>query len=83
MLKLVSSSTDMKNYKTYIAIDKSTRFGRPCVKGTRISVYDVLNWLSIGQSQKEIIKDFPELSKTKIRACLAFAADKESKTRVA
>ncbi len=73
----------MNNYKKYIVIDESVRFGKPCIKGTRISVYDILKWLSAGQSEKEIIKDFPELSKTKIRACLAFAADKESKTRVA
>lgn len=72
----------MKNYKKYIVIDESIRFGKPCIKGTRVSIYDVLNWLSSGQSEKEIIKDFPELSKTKIRACLAFAADKESKIRV-
>jgi len=73
----------MKNYRKYIEIDESIRFGKPCIKGTRISVYDILNWLSTGQSEKEILKDFPELSKTKIRACLAFAADKEGKTRVA
>lgn len=71
------------SYKKYITIDTKVRFGRPSIKGTRISVYDVLNWLSSGQSMEEIIKDFPELNKTKIRACLAYAAAKENKTRVA
>ena len=70
-------------YKEYITIKESIRFGKPCIKGTRISVYVVLSWLALGQSENDIIKDFPELTITKIRACLAFAADKENKTRVA
>lgn len=73
----------MIDYKEYITIEESVRFGKPCIKGTRISVYDVLSWLSSGQAESDIINDFPELTIAKIRACLAFAADKESKTRVA
>lgn len=71
------------NYPDYIVIDSSVRFGLPCVKGTRISVYDVLGWLASGMSMNEILIDFPELNEEKIRACLGFAADKEHKLRVA
>lgn len=73
----------MVNYKEHIVIDSTIRFGRPCVKGTRISVYDVLNWLANEMSFNEIIEDFPELNKEQIRACLAYAADKEHKLRKA
>jgi len=60
-----------------IAINPRKRFGRPCVKGTRIAVDDVLSWLASGMSQPAILKDFPELSKEDILACLAFAARRE------
>ncbi len=55
------------------------RFGRPIIKGTRISVYDILSWLSNGMSRKEILSDYPELSVEQINACLSFAATKEQK----
>ena len=71
------------NYQEFIEIRTDKRFGKPCIKGTRISVYDVLNWLSNGMSKQEIIDDFSELSEEMISACLAFAADKEHKLRVA
>ena len=61
----------------YIEIDSKKRFGKPIIKGTRISVYDVLSWLSNGMSRKEIILDYPELTMKQINACLAFAAEKE------
>jgi len=61
----------------YIEIDSKKRFGKPIIKGTRISVYDVLSWLSNGMSRKEIILDYPELTMEQINACLAFAAEKE------
>ncbi len=70
-------------YQQYIEIVSDKRFGKPCVKGTRISVYDVLNWLSNGMSKEEILEDFKELSIDQINACLAFAADKEHKLRIA
>jgi uncharacterized protein (DUF433 family) len=73
----------MINYIEYIEIKSDVRFGKPILKGTRISVYDVLNWLANGMSINEIILDFPELSEIQIKACLAYAADKEHKTRVA
>lgn len=71
------------NYKEIITINPEIRFGKPCIKGTRISVYDVLSWLASGMTNKEIIEDYPELTEEHIRACLAYAADKEHKIRVA
>ena len=67
----------MDNYADYIEINPEIRFGRPCVKGTRITVYDVLGWLAAGMTIAQIIKDFPELNAQQIRACLAYAAQKE------
>ena len=67
----------MIDYRNYIKINSNKRFGKPCVRDTRISVYDVLSWLSSGMDFNEIIDDFPELTKEDIRACLAYAADKE------
>ena len=69
----------MDNYADFIEINTDIRFGRPCVKGTRITVYDVLGWLAAGMTSAQIIKDFPELNALQIRACLAYAAQKESK----
>lgn len=73
----------MDNYADYIVINTEIRFGKPCVIGTRISVYDVLSWLAAGMTFNQIIKDFPELNTLHIRACLAYAAQKERKTRIA
>ncbi|WP_373056932.1 DUF433 domain-containing protein [Zunongwangia sp. H14] len=73
----------MVDYKQYISINPNIRFGRPHLSGTRISVYDVLSWFANGMSQEEIKTDFPELTDEHIKACLAYAADKEHKTRVA
>ena len=67
----------MLNYKSIINIDSRVRFGKPCVRNTIISVFDVLSWLAQGQTIKEIVKDFPEINETDIKACLAFAADRE------
>jgi uncharacterized protein (DUF433 family) len=67
----------MIEYRNYIKINSNKRFGKPCVRDTRISVYDVLSWLSLGMDFNEIINDFPELTNEDIRACLAYAADKE------
>lgn len=70
------------DYKKYIEIDPQVRFGKPCIKGTRISVYDVLSWLSSGMSVDEILSDFPQLTKDQILACLGYSADKERKAAV-
>ena len=71
------------DFNQYIEIIPEKRFGRPCIKGTRISVYDVLNWLANGMTKNEIIKDFPELNEAQINACLSFAAEREHRMRVA
>ena len=63
----------------YITIESDKRGGKPCVRGLRITVYDVLEYLASGMTEEEIIHDFPELTKTDIRACLAFAAKRERK----
>ena len=65
------------NYRQFLEIKADKRFGKPCIKGTRISVYDVLNWLSNGMSHEDIKSDFEELTDEMINACLAYAADKE------
>lgn len=59
---------------SFIEIDSSKRFGRPILKGTRISVYDVLNWMANGMTRADIIQDFPEISEESISACLHYAA---------
>jgi uncharacterized protein (DUF433 family) len=69
----------MLEYKSIIKRNPNKRFGKPCVRDTRISVFDVLNWLASGLNVDDIILDFPELTKEDIRACLAYAADREHK----
>ncbi len=64
---------------SYIEINSQKRFGKPIIIGTRISVYDVLSWLSNGMTREEIIADYPELTAVQINACLAYAANKENR----
>jgi uncharacterized protein (DUF433 family) len=59
-----------------IGIEPDRRGGRPCIRGTRIAVADVLGWLAAGMSEAEIVSDFPEITIAQIRACLAYAADR-------
>lgn len=61
----------------YISLDPDIRFGKPCIKGTRITVADILSWLSNGLTTADITSDFPELKEVHIFAALAFAAGKE------
>ncbi|MEZ0608018.1 DUF433 domain-containing protein [Fibrella sp. WM1] len=72
----------MDNYQQYISLDPAIRFGKPCIKGTRITVQDILNWLASGMTNEEILEDFPELELVHIRAALFFAADSERRTRL-
>jgi uncharacterized protein (DUF433 family) len=65
------------NYQDRIVIEPEIRFGKPCVRGTRITVGDVLSYLASGMSQQKILADFPQLTGDDIRACLAFAAERE------
>jgi len=73
----------MNETRMYIGIDPQIRFGKPCIKGTRISVGDILQWLSSGMTEQDIIDDYPELQKIHIRAALAFAAERDAITKVA
>jgi uncharacterized protein (DUF433 family) len=73
----------MIDYKQHIAINPEVRFGKPIIIGTRITVFDVLNWLANGMTINDIIEDYPELDENQIRACLAYAADREHKIKIA
>lgn len=72
----------MNNYKEDISIDSNIRFGKPCIKGTRITVSDILGWLASGMSYEEILEDFPLLTKEHLLAALAFAAHREQITQI-
>ncbi len=65
------------DYGDRITIEPGKRSGKPCIRGLRITVYDVLECLASGMSEAEILADFPDLATEDIRACLAFAADRE------
>ncbi len=69
------------DYRKIITIDPDRRFGKTCVRDTRITVYDVLSWLAAGMSNTQIIEDFPQLTEVDIRASLAFAAEREQTLR--
>lgn len=67
------------NYGDRITIEPGKRGGKPIIRGMRITVYDVLEYLASGMTEADILKDFPELTEDDIRACLRFAADRERK----
>jgi uncharacterized protein (DUF433 family) len=69
----------MKTYNKIIKISSEKRFGKPCIRNTRITVSDILGWLGSGITFDEIINDYPELSREDIKASLMFAADRERK----
>lgn len=70
------------DYKKIITLEPSKRSGKPCIRGMRITVYDVLGYLAAGMTSDQIIEDFPELTKQDIQACLSYAADSEKHTRL-
>lgn len=70
-------------YQDLITIDPRIRSGKPCIKGTRIAVADVLDYLGGGMTAAEILDDFPDLSAADIQACLTFAAERERRLMVA
>ncbi len=72
----------MNELREHIIIDPEIRFGKPCIKGTRISVGDILQWLSSGMSEQEIVEDYPEIQNVHIKAALAYAAERDAVTRV-
>ena len=69
----------MKDYKHIITIEPGKRGGKPCIRGMRITVSDILGWLAAGMSIDEILKDFNELTREDIYAALSYAADRENK----
>ncbi len=73
----------MKHYTEIITINPEIRFGRPCIRGMRITVSDILGWLATGMTIEDIIEDFPELNEEDIKAALLYAADREHKISIA
>ncbi len=71
--------SDAMDYRNIITMEPAKRGGKPCVRGLRITVSEVLDYLASGMTEDEILKDFPDLTREDIRACLAFAADRERK----
>ena len=71
------------DYRKHITVEPGKRGGKPCVRGLRITVGDVLGWIAAGMSWAEIVDDFPDLTEQDIRACLAYAADREQHTMIA
>ena len=72
----------MNDFLQYISISPDIRFGKPCIKGTRIAVLDILQWLASGMSVQEVLEDFPSLKEEHVRAALAFAAHREMLTKL-
>ena len=72
----------MKELSSYISIDPNIRFGKPCIKNTRIAISDILQWLASGMTHSEILSDYPTLIEEHIRAALMFAANRESMIRI-
>jgi uncharacterized protein (DUF433 family) len=65
------------NYRDYITIDPNKRGGKPCVRGLRITVYEVLEYLASDMTEAQILEDFADLTRQDLKACIAFAADRE------
>jgi len=70
------------DYRQIITLEPGKRGGKPCIRGMRITVGDVLGWIAAGMSNKEIIDDHPDLTEEDIRACVAYAADKERNSQI-
>jgi uncharacterized protein (DUF433 family) len=66
-----------QSYRQHITIEPGKRSGHPCIRGLRITVYDVLSYLAAGMTTEEILADFPMLTQADIQACLSYAADRE------
>ena len=70
------------DYSKIITIEPGKRSGKPCIRGLRITVSDVLSYLASGMTTEQVVEDFPELTRDDVRACLAFAADRERRLSV-
>ena len=71
------------DYREILTLEPGKRSGKPCIRGMRITVYDVLSYLASGMTPAEILADFPYLTDEDIRACLSYAADREGRTLTA
>jgi len=76
-------SNVVMDYRKLITVESGKRGGKPCIRGLRITVGDVLGWIAAGMSWQEIVDDYPDLTEQDIRACLAYAADREQHTMIA
>jgi uncharacterized protein (DUF433 family) len=74
---LAARYDSLMDYKSRITLEPGKRGGKPCIRGLRITVYDVLDYMASGMAPEQIVDDFPELEIDDVRACLAFAADRE------
>jgi len=72
----------MTDYKKYITINPDQRSGQPCIRGLRITVYDVLSYMAAGDTAEDVLEHFPVLTRDDILACLAFAADAEKRFKL-
>jgi uncharacterized protein (DUF433 family) len=72
-----------QQYRDFVTVEPGKRAGRPCIRGLRIAVSDILGWLAAGMSHDEILRDYPELTEDDIRAALAYAADRERRITTA
>ncbi len=71
------------DYRDYITVEPNKRGGKPCVRGLRITVYEVLEYLASEMTEDEILSDFPDLTHEDLKACIAFAADRERRLMLA
>jgi uncharacterized protein (DUF433 family) len=71
------------DYRTILTLEPGKRSGKPCIRGMRITVYDILSYLAAGMTPEQILADFPYLAPEDIQACLSYAADRERQTRIA
>ena len=71
------------NYRDHITVEPHKRGGKPCVRGLRITVYEVLEYLASDMTEEEILDDFPDLTRADLKACIAFAADRERRLMIA
>ncbi|HET6382919.1 MAG TPA: DUF433 domain-containing protein [Armatimonadota bacterium] len=71
------------DYKQILTLEPGKRSGKPCIRGMRITVYDVLSYLAAGMTHEEILSDFPYLTQEDILACLSYAADREKQSLIA
>jgi uncharacterized protein (DUF433 family) len=78
----VLATVGQVDYSQIITMEPGKRSGKPCIRGLRITVYDVLEYLASGMTHQEILADFPSLTEADILACLAYAADRERKTEL-